>query len=154
HLKYLVCSTKDDAIDTVRNYPIAVVVLDQRMPEISGTDLYSALRDISPRLRAIMLSGEADTEEVGQALDLGYKRYLHKTEFRELPALVLREYTKYQLDVARSSEFEPVYLFSVRHLFGLRGLTEFWLQGVFVEDETFIHKDGWRLIHQINCGEK
>lgn len=56
-LRPLVCSTQDEAIEAVKNNQIAVAVLDQRMPEVEGTDLYRALRAVSPRLRAIMLSG-------------------------------------------------------------------------------------------------
>jgi CheY-like chemotaxis protein len=153
-LRSYVSSTKAEALSATRTHPIAIAVLDQRMPEISGTDLYKQLLTINPRLRAIMLSGEADPAEIGNAVNLRYAIYLHKSEFRQLPAVVLREFAKIQVEKVRDAKFERVFLFAVKHLFGIRGSTEFWLESFFVEEENFISDDSWRLADQINCGEK
>jgi CheY-like chemotaxis protein len=153
-LRAVAHSTKEKAMEAVKNYPIAIVVLDQRMPDIKGTELYRQMLAVSPHLRAIMLSGEADKEDVGSAMDLGYKRYLHKSEFRQLPALVLREFVKYQTERIKERDFAPVYLFSYYHFLGLRGRTEFWLDSIFIEDESCVPRDGWILIEQVSCGER
>lgn len=154
NLRPYVCSTKAEALEAVQKYPIGVAVLDQKMPEISGTQLFAELRKIAPRMRAIMLSGEADQTEIGEAMNLGYQKYLHKSDFRKLPQLVLKEFSRYQTEAARSLEFERVYLFKVANFFGLRGTIEFWLEAIFVEDEAFVPNDSWVLIDQVNCGEK
>lgn len=153
-LRPYVCSSKDEALAIARDYPIAVAVLDQKMPEILGTELFDELSQILPRMRAIMLSGEADPDEIGQAVNLGYKRYLHKSDLRKLPAIALSEFARYQTDLSRSIDFEPIQLCSVKSWFGLRGTVEFWLVAIFVEDEAYIPDEMWELIDQINRGEK
>lgn len=153
-LRPFVCATKKEAVEAVRKYQIPIAVLDQRMPEISGTDLFTLLRVENPRLRAIMLSGEARPKDIAQAVNLAYSKYLHKTEFRKLPSVVLKEFVKYHSELAKQQGFQREYLFSVRKAFGLRGSVEFWLEAIFVEDENFIDDNSWKLIDQINAGEK
>jgi CheY-like chemotaxis protein len=153
-LKPYVCSTKKEALSAAGTFPIVIAVLDQRMPEISGTELYRQLLKINPRMRGIMLSGEANPAEIGTAMNLHYSVYLHKSDFRQLPAVVLKEFAKIQVEKIHDSKFERTYLFSVRHWFGIRGSTEFWLEAFFVEDENFVAPDSWRLADQINSGEK
>lgn len=153
-LRPFVCSTRAEALTAAGTYPIAISVLDQRMPEISGTELYRQLLTINPRMRGIMLSGEADQADIGTAMNLKYSVYLHKSDFRQLPAVVLREFTKIQVEQIHDAKFQRTYLFSVKHWLGFRGSIEFWLEAWFVEDETFVPRDGWRLADQINCGEK
>jgi CheY-like chemotaxis protein len=153
-LKVMACSSKKEALEATRRNPIAICVLDQRMPEVSGTDLYRSLQEINPRIRAIMLSGEADSSEIGAAMNLRYSKYLHKSEFRQLPAVVLREFARYQSEVARDTAFKRTYLFSVRYVWGLRGSTEYWLEAYFIESEDFIPEQFWKLADQINSGER
>jgi DNA-binding NtrC family response regulator len=64
----IVCKDCREAAEAVRKYPVAVAVLDQRMPDISRTKLFEELRSIAPQLRAVMLSGEADQSEIGDAM--------------------------------------------------------------------------------------
>lgn len=77
-LRAYTCSSKGEALEAVGKYPIAVAVLDQKMPESTGTKLYEELLKINPKLRAIMLSGEANESEIGDAMALHFSRYLHK----------------------------------------------------------------------------
>ena len=153
-LKTLVLSNPAEAVDAVKRYPIAIVVLDQKMPEMTGTALFAELRRCSPFLRGIMLSGEADQNEIGDAINLGYEKYLHKSDFRKLPGLVLNEFSRYQTEFSRAVEFQPVLLTKVRHYLGLGGTTEFWLEGLTIEQNNLIPADAWNLIDTINSGEK
>jgi CheY-like chemotaxis protein len=153
-LRAFICSSKTDALEAVGKYPIAVAVLDQKMPEITGTELYKELLKINPNLRAIMLSGEANESEIGDAMELHFSRYLHKSKVRELPAIVLTEFVKFQAQAVKAMEFERIYLFTVKHWFGLRGSTDFYLESIVVEDEEFVPSDSWKLLDQVNCGQK
>src|SRR4051794_40446692 len=95
-LRPYVCSTGEEALTAVQTYPISIAVLDQRMPQMSGTDLYRRLLAVNPRIRGIMLSGEAAQDEIGDAMNLRYSVYVHKSDFRQLPAIVLREFARIQ----------------------------------------------------------
>ncbi|GAA1376618.1 response regulator transcription factor [Catellatospora chokoriensis] len=88
-------TTPEDAIGHVEQHPIAVVVMDQKMPRMSGTDLFAVLYRMNPQLRGIMLSGEADGPEVGLAFKIGYRDHLEKGRISELPDRVLVQYVRY-----------------------------------------------------------
>jgi DNA-binding NtrC family response regulator len=153
-LRSLVCSTRTDALRAITNYQIGVVVLDQRMPEISGTELYRELRMINPQLRAIMLSAEARQAEIVTAVNLHYSQYLHKSGFRKLPAIVLREFAKFQRELANLHRTDRTYLFAERYIFGLRGSITYYLEGYFIEEENYVPDESWTLIDQVNTGKK
>ncbi|WP_027450958.1 response regulator [Xylanibacter brevis] len=81
----------------VRQNEIKVVVLDQRMPQISGTDLYRDIRKENPYIKAVMLTGEADREEVAEAMgQLHYAAYLEKRDLDSLHKKVVLAYSKYE----------------------------------------------------------
>jgi DNA-binding response OmpR family regulator len=58
--------------------PIDVVLLDVRLPDISGTDLCARLRKLHPRLPVVVCTGEAEPAEAAQLLALGIQRYFRK----------------------------------------------------------------------------
>jgi len=153
-LRTLVVAQPAEAVEAVRTYRIAIAVLDQKMPEISGTELFAELRQHAPALRGIMLSGEADASEIGDAMNLGYTKYLHKSRFRQLPALVLNEFSKSQTEFAKAADFKPILLAKASHYLGLAGSTEFWLEGLTVEAASIVPESSWKLIDTINSGEK
>lgn len=51
-------------------------------------------------------------------------------------------------------EFERIYLFTVKHWFGVRGSIDFYLESIVVENEEFVPDNNWKLVDQVNCGEK
>jgi len=155
----LAASTDDpnEAMRLVREFPIKVVVLDQRMPKRTGTALLADLRKINPLLKAIMLTGEADLSEVGAAMALGYSAYLNKTSVAELPGCVVQQLAKYHVDAA-GSEFnhitdrDIVASFNIGRFFRsqkilVRAISE------CVIDEAHIFVDDWKTSTQIRAGE-
>lgn len=85
----------EDAVQKVLHNSVSVVVLDQRMPVLSGTELFIKLHAVDTGLRAIMLTGEAGAPEVGQALRLGYQEYLDKGNVAQLPLRVQAQYLQW-----------------------------------------------------------
>ncbi len=77
-------STSDPEVaeQTVSSGDVRVVVLDQRM-EVPGTELFARMRRHDPRLRAIMLTSEAEGPETGLGIRLGFHDYIHKTDVAE-----------------------------------------------------------------------
>ena len=63
----------------VRGDPVAVVVSDQRMPEITGTEVLTAALKFFPEVRTVLLTAYADTEvAIGAINDLHLDYYILK----------------------------------------------------------------------------
>lgn len=79
----------------VTDNPIKVMVLDQKMPKLTGIELYKQIHKNHPFIQAVMLTGEADRNEVMEANRIGYAEILDKKDITKLPEIVLSAYTKY-----------------------------------------------------------
>jgi DNA-binding NtrC family response regulator len=88
-----------EALDIVRNKDIDVIVADHRMPKMTGVEVLSKVRALSPRTVRILLTGYADLDAVeGSINDSEVFRFLTKPcapqqlrETIELAAKVARE---------------------------------------------------------------
>lgn len=61
----------EEAIEIVRRNPVAVVVTDNLMPGMRGTELLSRVRDISPDTVRVLLTGHADLPTAIEAINRG-----------------------------------------------------------------------------------
>lgn len=76
-LKTMYTSSAKEAIDIVQSNDIKVLVLDQVMPEKTGTELLKELRQYT-NAKALMLTGEASKEDLGEAINLKFDAHLDK----------------------------------------------------------------------------
>ena len=60
-----------EALEVLARQPVQVVVTDQRMPEMSGVDLLSAIRDRHPDLVRMMLTGYTEMNVAVEAINRG-----------------------------------------------------------------------------------
>lgn len=67
----LIFNKPDDALKKIEELLPAVVISDQRMPEMKGTDLLQRVREISPETIRIILTGYADTNAAIAAINDG-----------------------------------------------------------------------------------
>lgn len=73
-----------EALDTVnqlkqRGTPIALFIVDQRMPDMTGTELLRELRKLYPDTCKVLLTAYADTEAAIESInDIGLDHYLMK----------------------------------------------------------------------------
>jgi diguanylate cyclase (GGDEF)-like protein len=68
-----------DAFDLLARHRVQVIVSDQRMPEMSGTEFLSRVKQLYPDTVRIVLSGYTDLESVTDAINRGaIYRYLVK----------------------------------------------------------------------------
>jgi thioredoxin reductase (NADPH) len=73
-----------EALDTLRqlkqrNAPVALLLADQRMPEITGTEYLSQAIKFYPEARKVLLTAYADTEAaIASINDIGLDHYLMK----------------------------------------------------------------------------
>jgi thioredoxin reductase (NADPH) len=77
-------STPAEAIDVARTLkqrgvPIALFLVDQRMPDMTGTELLREVRKLHPEARKVLLTAYADTEAAISSInDVGLDHYLMK----------------------------------------------------------------------------
>jgi response regulator RpfG family c-di-GMP phosphodiesterase len=96
--QYQIFATSDghEALKILRQENIHVVISDQRMPVMSGTELLRQARDIAPDTIRILLTGYSDADAALDALNDGeIFRYINKPwgpkELRETIARTVAE---------------------------------------------------------------
>lgn len=153
-LKVIHTDSADEALELCRINAIKVLVLDQRMPLRSGTDLYSQIKKFDPHARAIMLTGEASASEIGDALGLDFKAYVAKNNIQDLPERVLHEYSAYQAEVASvalSNLGTPIFTLR-RGLLG-RYIVSYTLLRAGLLSATHVLERDWQTIVTIHAGQ-
>jgi DNA-binding NtrC family response regulator len=134
-------TSSSDAIAIIKEYPIKVLVLDQKMPQTTGTALFQQLQEVNPLVKAIMLTGEADADEIGEALRIGYSSYIHKSRVAELPGQVLIELLKYHTDVRANQRSEK--MATVCSGFFRRTIIDIYYISSVVIDECYVDQKSW-----------
>lgn len=67
-----------EALDCLKEETIDLLITDVTMPKMSGIDLVKKVREISPEMPILILSGYQEFEYVKQGMELGVKGYLVK----------------------------------------------------------------------------
>jgi two-component system response regulator HydG len=68
----------EDAMKQIRHRPVDLVLLDLRMPGITGLDVLRAIRDINPRVKVVLMTGYGTIDTAVEAVKLGAMDYLTK----------------------------------------------------------------------------
>ncbi len=80
------------AFDLLAQHPVQVIVSDQRMPEMSGTEFLSRVKQLYPETIRIVLSGYTDLQSVTDAINRGaIYRFLTKPWDDESLRVQIRE---------------------------------------------------------------
>ncbi|HLA30381.1 MAG TPA: EAL domain-containing protein [Pseudomonas sp.] len=69
--KILMATRAQDAFELLAKHDIQVILSDQRMPEMSGTEFFSRVKDLHPETIRIVLSGYTDLKSVTDAINQG-----------------------------------------------------------------------------------
>lgn len=77
-LRLVAANSGAEAIRTVQETPIDVVVLDMRMPQMDGLQTLREIKRINPGVEVIMLTGHANVETAVEGMELGAFDYLIK----------------------------------------------------------------------------
>ena len=94
-------STPKDAMAVVGSYFPRVVVLDQVMPDMRGTDLFQLVTRMLPNTKAILLTAQPDDGAISDAVNIGFSRFIHKADVAQLPEAVM---TLFAESLAEESE--------------------------------------------------
>ncbi len=150
----LSCTSTDDpdhALQLAEATLFGVVVLDQSMPRMEGTDLYERLRVSLPAAKALMLTQEDDSTAVADALNLGFTGHLHKARVAELSDRVMSLHIAYETSRARADPVGEI-VYERKHFFRTQATVR--LQTSEELDDRFIDTDEWETLVQINAGQE
>ncbi|HEV8599763.1 MAG TPA: HD domain-containing phosphohydrolase [Gemmatimonadales bacterium] len=101
----ITAGTGADALQALRRYKIAGVVLDVRLPDVSGVDLVPQLLELEPNVAIVMLTAVDDAASATLSLQRGAMEYLTKpVDLADLSGAVERALRR------RSTELETAQL--------------------------------------------
>lgn len=80
----------EDALIAIPDTDASLVIVDVSLPDMTGIELVSRLRQLLPSLRCLMLSGHEDVVYVKRALNAGARGYLEKGKPKELAIAIKR----------------------------------------------------------------
>ena len=92
-------SSAAEALDILNREDIAVVISDQRMPEVSGTKLLSMIKESHPRIVRMLITAYSDIEAAIEAINQGnVYRYIPKDlPMNEIEAIIKQAIEYYQM---------------------------------------------------------
>ncbi len=98
-INVLCASRAAEALEILDRQPAQVVVTDQRMPEMSGVDLLSAIRERSPDIVRMMLTGYTEMNIAVEAINRGeiYRLITKPWNDEELKATLRQAFDHYDL---------------------------------------------------------
>src|SRR5215813_168022 len=93
----------DAALRVLAAEPVAVVMSDQRMPGMLGTDLLARSREVAPDAVRILLTAFTDAEALVESINAaGIYHFVHKPwDPTELRLLIARAVERYRLTAER-----------------------------------------------------
>ncbi len=95
-----VADSPEQALDILRYYPIKVLITDQEMPSMRGTELVNNVRNVlGLKIPCIMLTGFHDAVSVHEAVVLGFFGFINKLDARsQLTQTVRQAIQHYDMD--------------------------------------------------------
>lgn len=92
-------SSGAEALEILKQQDIALIMTDQRMPEMTGVELLEKVIQINPNIVRIILTGYTDTAALVQAINQGHiYQYITKPwERQELRLVIRRALETYEL---------------------------------------------------------
>lgn len=76
-------SRGDDAVALVRQEPFDLVIVDYKMPEMNGFEVFEAARAVRPDLAFVLLTGHGSPDVVEDATEMGFHAILLKPFTRD-----------------------------------------------------------------------
>ena len=84
-LRVVTAETAEAGIEAVRTHSPDAVILDVRLPDMSGLDAFAEMRQFDARIPVILITAYSTTETAIEAMKLGAYDYLLKpVEFDKL----------------------------------------------------------------------
>ena len=92
-----------EGLRVIRGEPIALVLVDQRMPEMSGVEVLEGIRQMDPQILRVLITAYADIEVVIESINKGHVyRYFRKPwEHEDLRTGIMRGIEHYHSERER-----------------------------------------------------
>ncbi len=74
----LSCTSGPSALETARREDLSLILLDLRLGEENGLDIFPRLRDLAPRVPIFIMTAHGDLDSAVEAFKLGANGYLRK----------------------------------------------------------------------------
>ena len=104
-LDVITARTAQEGIELVRRRRPDAVILDVRLPDLSGLEAFDRIRQIDPRLPVVVITAFAATETAIEAMKRGAFEYLLKpVDLRQLREVVAKAYDDYFNGIWRSTK--------------------------------------------------
>jgi len=101
----MVFNSPREAIDTLRDKPVDVVISDYLMPDLNGIEFFLQLKEIQPQATRILLTGYADKENAIKAInDVGLYQYIEKPWENDDLKLIIRNGIEKRMLLKRLAE--------------------------------------------------
>lgn len=119
-----------EALENIKKSRIQILITDIKMPEMSGLELISKIREMNLNIKCIVLSGYNDFEYVRRAAQMGIENYLLKPlDEKELTSTLLNTVSKIENEICRRThEVEGINILKNNILFR-------WVSGDIGDDE-------------------
>src|SRR5579859_5940519 len=103
--KIWTATSGEEALEVLEQTPIPVVVSDQRMPAMTGVELFTIMRRRYPHIQRIILTGYTDPEGMIDAINQGQVFHFVKKPWERpfLLSILIRAFQAHDLSVANSS---------------------------------------------------
>jgi response regulator RpfG family c-di-GMP phosphodiesterase len=94
----LSCSSAAEALELLALHQVQVIISDQRMPEMNGTEFLSRVKEMYPDTVRIVLSGYTDLRSVTEAINRGaiYKFMTKPWQDDELKTEIAAAFRRYR----------------------------------------------------------
>ncbi len=98
-------NSAEKALQMLENELIPVVVADQRMPGMSGTELFGIIRQRFPQTKRILLTGYTDPDAMADAINEGQVFQFVKKPWDRgfLFSILVRAFQSYELEIENSA---------------------------------------------------
>jgi len=101
----LTAASGEEAVAQVQNDPPEVVVLDQQMPGMHGSETFIEIKKIDPLIEVIMLTGNTSVDNAIELMQMGTFDYLMKPiNIDELLYKIEDAYTRKKLNEKQQRE--------------------------------------------------
>src|SRR5213594_2335163 len=121
----LVAASGIEALDLLNHHEVALLVTDQRMPEMTGIELLKKTVTLRPRMVRIILTGYTEVDALVEAINCGHVyRYVTKPWTNEELRLTVKRALEHYETNKKRSDLESVNIRLVARMREIQELTE------------------------------
>ena len=102
HFNVVTASSGQEALELLEERPFPVVIADQRMPRMTGAELFAQMRNKYPHVKRVMLTGYADSKAMLESINEGHVFYFVKKPWEQdvVFSILVRAIEAYDLAVS------------------------------------------------------